>query len=136
MMKAILLWLGEIHAIPYLIVICKEDQHAEHAVVRVGDYFLDGSGLSTKHALYQRWRYVERLPHVFIRSFNPSEEPDHRNGEPPYYIEEALIQNLATLLAERFNRMRLLQILDKEPYDMKKTSNILTKHENNTKYEV
>lgn len=111
LMRALRFWLGEENTTPFLIVKRREDQHAEHAIVKVGEYFLDADGASTRHALYKRWRKVERLPRVFIRTFDPDKEPAHQNGEEPFYIEEDSIVKLVGLLAERFDRSKVLQLL-------------------------
>lgn len=57
------------------------------------------------------WLYEERLPHVIIREFNPSEEPIHTNGEEPFYIEQESIIKLVQLIDDEFNKEEILNLL-------------------------
>lgn len=110
LMKAMTIWLGEV-AEPYLIVSQKHHQHASHAFVRIGNYFVDGDGISTRQALYQRWRRAEHFPSVYIKPFNPLTEPNTRSGETPFYIEDSGIIQLIDLLQNKFDKNYILQLL-------------------------
>ncbi|GAF21050.1 hypothetical protein JCM19047_720 [Bacillus sp. JCM 19047] len=110
-MKAFLLWFDSNQAVPYQIVITPGQYHAEHAFVRIGDWFLDGDGVSTFDAMVDRWRYEEGLPCVFVRKFNPETEPDDCNGEHPLYISDKSIQKLVQILDSQFDKETILELL-------------------------
>lgn len=114
LMKACQIWLKGENVQPYQIVKSKEKLHSEHAFIKVGNYYLDGDGLSTHKRLYQRWRYDEGLSHVFIRPFNPEIEPDNSNGEEPFYVERESIQLIATALQEAFDKKKFVKLTNKQ----------------------
>lgn len=114
LMKAIQLWLDNELVKPYQIVKVREHTHSEHALIRLGNCYIDGDGISTYNGLYQRWRRVERFPHVYIRPFNPLEEPANDRTNPPeepFYIEEASIKKIAKELDRYFDKEALVQLM-------------------------
>lgn len=44
----------------------------QHALVQVGNYFIDGDGVSTKDALIKRWETLEGILNIKIEPFEPS----------------------------------------------------------------
>lgn len=111
LMKAFQIWLGGANTIPHQLVKRPNQYHAEHAFVQVGRWFLDGDGVSSTEEMEIRWFIEEGFPEVFIRPFDPSSEPDHTNGDKPHYIEDEKIETLARMLAERFDKEAVLQLL-------------------------
>lgn len=110
LMKANLLWLAGEDVKTYQIVRSKERLHSDHAFVKIGSYYLDGNGFATHKRLYQRWRYEEGLPSVFIRPFNPETEPEW-NGEEPFYVAKRSIELIAGALEERFDRKKVIELI-------------------------
>lgn len=113
LMKAFLLWLGRDELRTYQIVIKPEQHHSEHTFVQVGRWFLDGDGVSGFAQMQHRWLFEERLPGVIIRQFDPDAEPDHVNGDQPFYIKDDRIQTLVQLLDQQFDKDDLLALLKK-----------------------
>jgi hypothetical protein len=111
LMKAFLLWLGRDELRTYQIVKTPEQHHSEHAFVQVGPWFLDGDGVSGFAQMKYRWQFEERLPDVVIREFNPETEPDHVNGDQPFYIEDDRIHALVRLLDQHVDKDELLEVL-------------------------
>ncbi|UOE58144.1 hypothetical protein [Cytobacillus oceanisediminis] len=114
LMKALALWLGQENIAYYQLVKGKEETHSEHALVKIGDYFIDGDGISTYYALYKRWRRLEKFPSIYIRPFNPENEPALLiNGklEPPYYIKDDSIQLLVKALESSFDKKNVIELL-------------------------
>lgn len=111
LMKAFLLWLGPNELRPYQIVKTHEQHHSEHAFVQVGRWFLDGDGVSGFYEMQYRWRFEEGFSDVIIRPFNPEDEPDHVNGDQPFYIEDDRIHALVRLLDRHFDKSEVLGIL-------------------------
>ena len=117
LMKALQLWLGEENAQPFQLVKDITQEHSEHALVKVGKYFIDGDGISTYTEVYTRWFIEEGFSKVFIKPFNPTTEPPHitsSNVEEPYYIEDESINKLVTLLDNHFQKELLLQLLQSD----------------------
>lgn len=110
LMKVLQLWLGE-HVETYQIVKQLDQQHSEHALVRVGEYFIDGDGVSTLEELIRRWYEEEGFSNVIIRPFNPLTEPVHINGEEPFYIEEDVIVYLVSELDKYFSKENVLELM-------------------------
>lgn len=111
LMKAFILWFGAEYVRTYQIVKTSEQFHSEHVFVRVGDWFLDGDGVSGFNEIKNRWLFEEGLPSVIIREFEPETEPVHINGDVPLYISEDRIEALVRLLDERFDKQEVLQLL-------------------------
>jgi len=44
-----------------------DDEHWEHSVVRVEDYYLDFDGFSTRNELFNRWRHAENCVFTHVR---------------------------------------------------------------------
>lgn len=42
------------------------DKHAQHVVVKIGSYYLDGDGAQTKDELVERWEYNHSRPALFM----------------------------------------------------------------------
>ena len=111
LMRAFQLWLGSENTVPYQIVKTIDQHHSEHALVRVGAWFLDGDGISTHLQLLLRWHIEEGFENVIIRPFKPDLEPAHTDGELPYYISEAHIHELIRMLDRNINKKNLLSHL-------------------------
>lgn len=111
LMKAFILWLGRDELRTYQIVKKPEQHHSEHAFVQVGRWFLDGDGVSGFAQMEHRWRFEERLSGVIIREFDPDTEPDHVNGDQPFYIEDDRIEILVQLLDQHFDKSELIELL-------------------------
>lgn len=111
LMKANLLWLAGEDVKTYQIVRTRERLDSDHAFVKVGNYYLDGCGISTHKRLYQRWRYEEGLSRVFIRPFNPETEPDW-NGEGPFYVATESIKLIAGALEEAFDKKKVVALMN------------------------
>lgn len=111
LMAANRLWLGTDNTEPYQIVKTKHQEHSEHALVRVGQWFLDGEGVWERSQLIQHWIEEEGMPGTsYLRPFEPSTEPLYE-GEIPYYIPDTDIRKLAAMLEERFNKEEVLRLL-------------------------
>lgn len=113
LMKAFSLWFGRDELRTYQIVKTEEQKHSEHAFVQVGNWFLDGDGVSGFYAMEHRWLFEERLSGVMIREFDPDTEPDNVNGDQPFYIEDDRIHALVQLLDRHFDKDELLGLLKK-----------------------
>jgi hypothetical protein len=113
LMSALLIWFGPDLTKPVYITKREEDRHAEHALIQIGCYYIDGDGVSSHRQLVKRWLSVERLPSVIVRPFNTAEEPNHHSGEETYYIDEQNIEKLVKLIDSRFNKENVLQLLGK-----------------------
>ncbi|MEK4487966.1 hypothetical protein MHH81_20880 [Psychrobacillus sp. FSL H8-0484] len=114
LMKAFQLWLSDEDIQTYQIVKRRDCLHSEHALIRLGSCYLDGDGLSSYQALYQRWRYVERFPHVYIRVFEPKTEPANlamKLPEEPFYIKEESIELIAKELDATFDKKALVLLM-------------------------
>lgn len=111
LMKAFSLWFGRDELRTYQIVKIEEQKHSEHAFVQVGNWFLDGDGVSGLYKMEHRWLFEERLPGVIIREFDPDTEPDHVNGDQPFYIEDDRIHALVQLLDRHFDKNEVLETL-------------------------
>lgn len=111
LMRAFRIWLGPDNVRTYQIVKKPEQLHSEHVFIRIGDRFLDGDGVSGSYQMEYRWRFEERLPVVIIREFDPETEPDHVNGEKPFYIGDSHINQLVKLLDHHFNKEEILECL-------------------------
>ncbi|MCA1064631.1 hypothetical protein QTG56_23780 (plasmid) [Rossellomorea sp. AcN35-11] len=119
LMKAIALWLGEEHITYYQIVKHPNDNHSEHALIKVGNFFLDGDGISTYDEMLHRWLTEElvgiRNGILYIQMFNPGTEPPHKpTGEKPFYIEEDKILLLSAKLEETFDKENVLKTLKEQ----------------------
>ena len=116
LMRAIEYWMEDEPIQTYQIVKNRSCLHSEHALIRIGKCYIDGDGISTYHALYQRWRNVERLSHVYIRPFKPEVEPPNTAmgiPEVPFYIEEESIEIIANALASRFDKKKLVSLMNR-----------------------
>lgn len=111
LMRALNQWLGSDQVKTYQIVKSHNEVHSEHALIKVGEYFVDGDGVSTHDELYTRWIDEEGLPSVIVRPFEPELEPNSLSGEEPYYINDNKNQQLIKLLNETFNKENVLEIL-------------------------
>lgn len=110
LMHAVLMWLPKSDLIePYEIV--KNPKHvvAEHAFVKVGNWFIDGDGVSTKEQLRKRWIEEEGFPsYLIIRPYDYESEP---SDEDAYCLTHPELQELAALLQERFDGKEILSLL-------------------------
>ncbi len=111
LMTAIRLWLGTDITTPYQIVKEEQEAHSQHVIAKVGKYFIDGDGISITDDLIDRWLYIEKLPRVILRSFDPNEEPNDTYGEEPFYIDDNNIITLVQNLDNEFNKENVLTIL-------------------------
>ena len=111
LMKSFLFWFDSEMVIPYQIVKSPDERHSEHVLVRIGQVFLDGDGVSTESELIDRWKYEERLGNVVLREFDPSREPAHKNGEQPYYVSDSSIQQIVEYLEKKLNKDEILECL-------------------------
>lgn len=119
LMKAFLIWFDSEMVMPYQIVKSPEERHSEHVVVRIGQVFLDGDGISTESELIDRWKYEERLGNVFLREFDPLNEPAHRNGEKPYYVSDSSIQQIVEYLDKYLSKKKIFEcLLDLNPDEL------------------
>lgn len=107
LMKAILIWLGAENVQTYQIVKEKNQQHSDHAFIKLGDYFLDGDGVSNLNQMKKRWFFEEGLPNVYIQPFNPLTEPSFQDEEP-FYIDDDSIEILVNELKETFDKYKVL----------------------------
>lgn len=119
LMKSLSMWLGEKNIVYYQIVKHPNDEHSEHGLIRIGEYFIDGDGVSTYEQLLHRWLTEEWAGKqngiLYIQKFNPETEPVHEpTGEKPFYIEDEKIQSLANKLKETFDKDHVLSLLIKE----------------------
>jgi len=96
---------------PYMIVQDPNHLHAEHALIKIGDYFLDGDGVSTEEQLIYKWKNDIGLAQVFLKPFNPLQEPSSETEEP-YYIHDESIHELARALDHTFDQDCLQQLLN------------------------
>lgn len=112
LMKAFVLWFDSEELRTYQIVKSPDHYHSEHAFVRIGDWFLDGDGVSGFNQMEHRWLYEEGLARVIIREFDPDTEPVHTNGEVPLYIADDLIEKLVRFLDEHFDKNEVLHLLE------------------------
>jgi len=55
---------------PRMMILAAEDKQADHVVVAVGSWFLDGDGVSTLRALLQRYRTLEGLVRPRLRPYD------------------------------------------------------------------
>ncbi|MCA1012805.1 hypothetical protein [Halobacillus halophilus] len=111
LMKAFMIWFGSDSLRTYQIVKEPDQFHSEHAFVRLGDWFLDGDGVSGLLEMKHRWLYEEGFSAVIIREFDPETEPNHSNGEEPHYIHPALIRKLVQILDKHFHHQEVYALL-------------------------
>lgn len=109
LMRALLLWFDDKRVVPYQLSRHPYPSHGEHGLVRIGDFYIDGEGISTKEGLMELWS--EQCSHpLYLHPFDPVQEPP-LNGEVPCYIEDDKMRVLAEKLDERFNKKEVLQLL-------------------------
>lgn len=111
LMRAFIIWFDSEELRTYQIVTSPDHYHSEHAFVRIGDWFLDGDGVSGFDEMEHRWLFEEGFPSVIIREFDPDTEPVHVNGDEPSYIAEERIGELVRLLNAHFHRDEILELL-------------------------
>lgn len=111
LMRALKEWLDSPFLKTYQIVKYENEEHSEHALIRIGEYFIDGDGVSTYDQLYERWLYEEDLPSVIIRPFEPETEPSSIGGEEPYYIDYTEHKKLMNKLEEKFDKRNIIELL-------------------------
>lgn len=109
LMKAIKLWLGDA-AKPYQMVTDENIHHSNHALCKVGSYFIDGYGIHNENEKKKIWKEEEGLDPIILRPFDFLDEPDD-NGEEPFYYEEKFIQNLVDLLDQSFKKEDVIKEL-------------------------
>ena len=105
------LWFGSDNVRTYQIVKSQEQHHSEHALIRIGNYFLDGDGVSREEQLVYRWITEEYFPAVVLREFDPYTEPDCTSGEEPFYISDDGVEQLVRLLDRDFDKNEILDLL-------------------------
>ena len=110
LMRALVLLLGDA-ATPYQIVQSEDQRNSEHALVRVGDWYLDGDGVSSETELIRRWYEDEELDRVVLRPFDPDQEPPEHAGErSSFCLDEARVCELAELIDAKVGREALLSL--------------------------
>lgn len=109
LMRAIKLWLGEA-AETYQIVTDENIHHSNHALCKVGSYFIDGYGIHSENEKKKIWKEEEGLDPIILRPFDFSTEPDD-GGEEPFYYEEYFIQKLKDLLEHSFEKETFIKAL-------------------------
>lgn len=110
LMKALQIWLDEENVNTYAIMSEENEEHCDHAFIKVGELFIDGDGVSTEKEMYERWLYEEMLPEVYIYPFDPINEPPSEDGTLPVYISEEAIQTLVNRLEKRFDKRHVLYL--------------------------
>nr|WP_040109381.1 hypothetical protein [Jeotgalibacillus malaysiensis] len=110
LMKAFQIWFDSEDVKTYQIVKDSSQWHSEHAFIKIGDWFVDGDGVSSYAQMEYRWLYEEHLPTVIIRDFDPNTEPD-LNGEKPYYVSDEKIHQIVRHLDATFHKENILNLL-------------------------
>lgn len=108
LMKAVMLWLGD-EAIPYQIVTDESIRHSNHALCKVGNYFIDGQGIHSKSEKIKIWK-EEGIDPIILRPFDVKNEPNN-GDEEPFYYEDFLINKMAELLDIHFDKNEFLRQL-------------------------
>jgi hypothetical protein len=110
LMKVLQIWLGEENVQTYQIVVDPEEHHSSHVFIKLGNYFIDGDGVSTRKKLHKRWIEEEHLPAVYIRPFNAITEPLNSDGEENFYISNESILHLVSELNIFFDKECVLEL--------------------------
>lgn len=111
LMKAFQLWFDSDEVKTYQLVKKEDRFHSEHAFIKIGNFYLDGNGVSSHDQMEYTWLIEEGFPNVFIRQFDPENEPDNVNGDKPFYIDEERINKLVSLLDVNFNKEEVFNLL-------------------------
>lgn len=129
LMSAIRMWLGRNETKVYQVVKNPEELHSEHVLVKVGNWFLDGYGVSKYDDIINTFVIAEGFARPVLREFDPSYEPMYQQRKN-YYAPSYVIWTLANLLQERFDASATLRILNAElaSSDQERTSEVRYQH--------
>lgn len=81
------------------VAIWNDRGRAEHVLVRSGDCYLDGDGISTLDEIVHRW---DTLEGVSVRAVSPVTDRWLRDNHPDYLEPDESMQTLVAELQERF----------------------------------
>lgn len=105
--KALQQWLRE----PTKLMLIIDDQEiAQHAVTQVGQYYLDGDGVSSERELLNTWKEQEHIKSAELVPYSELAISMARSMDGMPY-EQRAADSLADLLRKHFDRVEVLKTL-------------------------
>jgi hypothetical protein len=108
LMKAVVRWLGKDVTETWALRFSKKSKAIEHALVKVGNFFIDGDGASDLETFIKRWIYEEHAPGVILDRYDFDREPAEN---VPFYISDAGIDTLVAMISKNIDKNDALAIL-------------------------